>query len=148
MARRRDIDRLEGEIQDLFADLWQLPRLHGLREGFRPPVDCYRTEDPPALTVVVDLAGVDPESIRLIAGGRALLIEGERHRPTPPSRASFQRLEIDYGPFCRRVALGADVDPEAAEASYVGGMLTVVLPLREPAPSDRRVAIPVEARRG
>jgi hypothetical protein len=31
---RRDIDRLQGEIEELFADLWQVPRFAGLRHGF------------------------------------------------------------------------------------------------------------------
>ena len=57
---RRD-DKLQGEIAELFADLWQVPRLAGLRHGFRPNVDCFHTDDPHELTIVVELPGVDPE---------------------------------------------------------------------------------------
>ena len=32
----------------------------GMRRGYRPEVDVYRTGNPPALTVVVELPGVDP----------------------------------------------------------------------------------------
>jgi len=49
---RRDIDRLQGEIEELFADLWQVPRFAGMRHGFRPAVDCFVTEDPHQLNVV------------------------------------------------------------------------------------------------
>ena len=31
-GRKRDIDDLQGEIQELFADLWQVPRFSGLRQ--------------------------------------------------------------------------------------------------------------------
>ena len=40
---RRNIDRLQGEIEELFADLWQVPRFSGIRKGFRPAVDCFFT---------------------------------------------------------------------------------------------------------
>ena len=43
---RRDIDRLQGEIEELFADLWQVPRFTGMRRGFRPAVDCFHTTEP------------------------------------------------------------------------------------------------------
>ena len=65
---RRDIDRLQGEIEELFADLWQVPRFSGLRSGFRPSVDCYTTEEPPQLVVVACLPGVDPASIEITLG--------------------------------------------------------------------------------
>ncbi len=34
-GRKRDIDYLQGEIQELFADLWQVPGFAGVRRGFR-----------------------------------------------------------------------------------------------------------------
>jgi HSP20 family protein len=139
VARRRDIDRLQGEIEGLFADLWQVPRYSGLRRGFRPLVDSFRTDDPPALTVVVELAGVDPASLRLDVGERELVITGERPRPAEPRRV-YQQLEIEYGRFERRIPLGEPVDVEAAEATYDAGLLTVVLPVA-PAPPTERVTI-------
>ena len=38
-------------------------------------------------------------------------------------------MEIEVGPFERRVPLPEDVDTEAASASYDAGLLTIVLPL-------------------
>src|SRR6202035_4348146 len=56
-------DRLQEEIEELFADLWQVPRFAGTRRGFRPNVDSFHTGEPHALTVVIDLPGVDPSSL-------------------------------------------------------------------------------------
>src|SRR3954466_15274700 len=64
---QRDVDKLQEEIEELFADLWQVPRFSGIRHGFRPNVDCFHTGDPHALTVVVELPGVDPQSVRVVA---------------------------------------------------------------------------------
>src|SRR5215207_7910256 len=124
---RRDIDRLQGEIEELFADLWQVPRFSGMRTGFRPAVDCFLTEEPAQLVVVVELAGVDAESVEVTVEERALTISGSRSRPRVPGQVYLQ-AEIEYGHFERHIPLGRDVDPAAATATYDAGMLTVTLP--------------------
>ncbi|MHB1243046.1 MAG: Hsp20/alpha crystallin family protein [Gaiellaceae bacterium] len=139
---RRDIDRLQGEIEELFADLWQVPRFAGLRSGFRPAVDCFSTDDPPQLVIVVELAGVDPESIEIAVEERALTISGERPRPRVAGQV-YQQAEIDYGRFERRLALDRDIDTKSADASYEAGMLRITLPVAQRAPRGRHVAIVV-----
>ena len=140
---RRDVDKLQEEIEELFADLWQVPRFSGIRRGFRPNVDCFHTDDPHALTVVAELPGVDPQSLRLVAGERLLVIAGERKRPQAPGR-NYQQVEIEYGPFERQVRLAEDVDPERAQAHFVNGMLTVALPIVEKTPPAGTYRITVE----
>jgi HSP20 family protein len=129
-GRRRELDDLQGEIQELFADLWQVPRFSGLRHGFMPQVDCFRTADPPELHVVVELAGVDPKSVEVSSAGRALVIAGSRARPTEPG-ARYLHMEIDYGPFQRRLDIGDGFDAARATARYDNGMLRIVVPLAE-----------------
>ena len=137
------MDRLQEEIADLFNDLWQVPRFLGQRGGFRPNVDSYHTDEPHELTVVVELAGVDPASVSVVVGERVLLISGERVRPKVAGRV-YQQAEIEYGPFQRQVRLPEDVDPEAAHAEYERGILKISLPVAA-APSPRgRVTIAVE----
>jgi len=136
-------DRLHEEIEELFAELWQVPRFTGLRHGFRPNVDCFRTDDPPALTVVVELPGVAPTTVQVIAAERVLLIVGERRRPARSGRV-YQQMEIEYGPFRRQVRLDENVDPEGARAMYEQGVLTVELPVIEQPPPTRRVVITLE----
>ena len=79
--RRNALDDLQGEIQELFAELWQVPRFSGLRHGFRPESDCYRTDDPPTVHVVVELPGIDPSSVEVVASGKTLVVGGTRERP-------------------------------------------------------------------
>jgi HSP20 family protein len=140
---RRDVEKLQDEIEELFADLWQVPRFSGLRHGFRPNVDCFHTDDPHAFTVVVELPGVDPGSVRLVAAERLLVIAGVRHRPQVSGRV-YQQMEIEYGPFRRQIRLAEDVDPEHAHAHLADGVLTVQLPIVERAPARGRVPIEVE----
>ena len=143
---RRDVDKLQEEIEELFADLWQVPRFSGLRHGFRPNVDCFHTDDPHALTVVVELPGVDPASLEIAVGERALLVAGERRRPKVEGRV-YEQMEIDYGPFRRQIRLPEDVDPGRAKASYEQGMVTITLPVVEQAPEPPRGRITIEVTR-
>ena len=130
------------EIEELFAELWQVPRFAGLRHGFRPNVDSFHTDDPHALTVVVELPGVEPSSVQVVARERTLMVAGERRRPQAPGRI-YQQMEIEYGTFQRQIRLAEDVDPERATASFEHGVLTIVLPVVEQAPQRGRVTIEV-----
>jgi HSP20 family protein len=141
---RRDIDRLQGEIEELFADLWQVPRFSGLRSGFRPAVDCWVTEEPRQLVVVVELAGVEPESIDIAVEERALTISGSRPRPRVPGQV-YQQAEIEYGRFERRITLEQNIDTAAASATYEVGMLTLTLPIA--ARAQRREGVVIVVRR-
>ncbi len=145
-GRRRHVGDLQGEIQELFAELWQVPRFSGLHAGFRPQCDCYRTENPPTLHLVVELAGVDPASVQIVADDRSLVVSGTRERPQPAG-ARYHQVEIDYGPFQRRIDLAEDVDTDGATATYEAGMLRIELPLaaRRRKPPER-VAIEVARR--
>lgn len=142
-GRKRDIDELAGEIQELFADMWQVPRFSaGLRPGYRPQADCYRTDEPPALNVVVELPGVDPASVEVVVAGNSLTVSGERTRPRVAG-AHYMAMEIEYGAFKRTVELGAEIDPTNVTATYDKGMLKVVLPLT-PERRDEKVNIEVK----
>ena len=142
-GRRRHVGDLQGEIQELFAELWQVPRFSGLRHGFRPQCDCYRTDDPPVLHVVVELPGVDPDSVRVVATERTLVVAGTRGRPQPTG-AHYHQVEIEYGRFERRIELAEDVDAARATATLEAGMLHVELPLTARPPRRERVPIEVE----
>jgi HSP20 family protein len=146
VEKRRDIEHAAEEIEQLFADLWQVfPFSRGLRRGYRPQVDVYRTDDPPTLTVTIELPGVDSDSVQLIAGPQALLIAGERGRPKDSGH--YQQMEIDYGPFQRQITLAENVDPEGASATYERGLLTVRLPIVPQPAALERVTIVVSTSR-
>ena len=138
MTRRTDIDRLTSEMEELFADLWH-HRLAPQRHGFRPRVDVYRTENPTMLHVVAELPGIDSSQVDLAINEGVLVISGRRQRRAEGRR--YEHIEIDYGPFERRIAIGDRFDPEAAEATYQNGLLTIALPLR--APTSGPVRVPV-----
>jgi HSP20 family protein len=145
VRRSDDIGRLHDEIQELVDELWQLPRFAGGRRGFRPQVDCIRSEHPSELHVVVELPGVDPATIQVVAADRVLVVAGERRRPS--LRGRYQQMEIEYGPFQRRIPLDEPVDTGKTTARYEQGMLKIVLPIAANKPRPReRVLISIGGR--
>jgi HSP20 family protein len=143
ISPRDDRGRLHSELEELFTELWHGPRFTVPRRGFRPRIDVVRTEEPDELRVTVDLAGVDPGDVHIVVHERALLVAGQRRRPHPDCRLSYHLMEIDYGPFERRIALPEHVDPEGARATSERGLLTVVLPVTTGPPHQEQVLIRV-----
>ncbi|HKF14029.1 MAG TPA: Hsp20/alpha crystallin family protein [Gaiellaceae bacterium] len=144
MGRRKV---LKDELDELFADLWQVSRLGGLRRGFRPQVDSFRSENPATFTVIVDIAGIDPDQVRVTAGDGALIIAGERRREACEGRV-YQQIEIEYGQFERLVQLPVDVDLAKAEARYDRGLLTIQIPIAARAPAPQPVPIEIRRQQG
>ena len=136
---------MRREIDELLGDAGGRALAPRRREGFSPAVDVYYAAEPPRAVVRADLAGVDPEDLALQIRGRELVLAGRRRPAGGGERRVYQQLEIEHGAFRRVVALGVDVDPEAASASYEDGMLVVELPFARREPRT----VPVQAgRRG
>jgi HSP20 family protein len=139
MTRRDKLspEDIQAEIEELFSELWQVPRFAGMRRGFRPNVDSYHTDDPHELTVIVEVPGIDPASLTIVVSERTLVIAGERARQRAGGRV-YQQMEIEYGPFQRQVRLAEDVDPEGARARCEHGVVTISLPVSaKPRPGQR-----------
>jgi HSP20 family protein len=139
-----NFERMRREMDELFGDVFDRRLAPSRRGGFSPAVDVYYTADPPRAVVRADLAGIDPSEIELQIQGRELVLAGNR-RPEEGQERVYQQLEIEHGPFRRVVALGVDVDAEAANASYEDGMLTVELPIARP--SEART-VPIQHTEG
>ena len=138
------MERLQSEVEELFADLWQLPHFMSARAGFRPPVDCYRSTKRAQFVVLVELAGADPRNLTVAVEGRELVISGERRREREEGRV-YQLMEIEDGPFERRIPLAPDVDVTGGIARYERGVLSVVFPLAEARTRSAKVRIRVLA---
>ena len=138
-----NFERMRREMDELFGDVFDRRVAPSRRGGFSPAVDVYYVGDPPRAVVRADLAGIDPAGIALEIRGRELILSGTRPPEAGEDRV-YQQLEIAHGPFRRVVALGAEVDAEAASAAYEDGMLIVELPL---APPTRPHSVRIDAGR-
>lgn len=123
-------------MDELFGDVFGGGlTARGSRAAFTPAVDVYYVADPPRAVVRAELAGVRASEIELEIRGRELIVAGQRRPGDGDEERVYQQLEIQHGPFRRVIGLGADVDADAAKASYEDGVLTVELPIVAPAGS-------------
>ena len=139
---RRDFEHRAEEIEQLFADLWQVfPLSRGLRRVHRPQVDVYRTDEPPTLTVLVELPGVEPSESRWWR--RRAPSSSRASGPGRRTAVTTSRWKWTYGPFQRQVTLAEDVDPDRATATYERGILAIQLPVAPKDAPGESVSIPV-----
>ena len=124
MPPERDLfanfERMRREMDELFGNVFERTGLATRGEGFAPKVDVYYLGDPP----------------------RELVITGHR-TPADPEGQVYQQIEIEYGPFRRVIALGAEVVADDASAVYEDGVLRVELPLAQPGGTSRKVPIEI-----
>jgi HSP20 family protein len=141
-------DRLAEQMREM------LDEVHGRNyfrshasETWRPRLNLYET--PENFLVCAELAGMPRERIEVRAEQGMLHIQGTRERPRIPDEAqpgsskqgavpgdvSVHLMEIDSGPFHRRVPIGSDVIVEKISAVYLHGYLWVIMP-RAISPDD------------
>jgi len=86
-----------------------------------------------SLIVRAEVPGVKLEDFDVTVSGDTLTLEGTRSTGEGLEGGWYHRRERQSGRFSRAVRLPAEVDGDKAEASYTAGVLTISLPLKEPA---------------
>jgi HSP20 family molecular chaperone IbpA len=131
-----------GELEEVFEILvTSYAQKGGVMPGesdlcWRPATDAYETDE--AFVVQMDLAGMDPARIEILADESSLVVRGIRQDSSGPGKKHFHKMEINVGPFSRRVAITMEVDPSRATATYRGGFLYVTFPKGKPGARTRR----------
>lgn len=92
---------------------------------WHPDTDVYEGEA--ALTILVEIAGVNEEALEVLLFEDALVIEGRRSLPIT-EEGVYHAAGIRQGPFRVEVPLPTAVDADRVEASYDRGLLRVRVP--------------------
>ena len=120
----RDLDRLTQQV---------------LGTAARPavmPIDAWRDSD--RFIVEFDLPGVDEDSLDLDVERNVLTVHARRPEVDPGRE--MVAAERPRGVFSRQLFLGENLDTDAIEASYGGGVLRLTIPVAEKA-KPRRIQI-------
>lgn len=99
------------------------------RAVWEPNADVVIDEGSHSLTVRVELAGADSESLRVFVDERHLFISGRRADTSRLRSGSFLQKEIADGDFVKKLSLPVGVQYGEVTATYADGMLTIALPI-------------------
>lgn len=113
---------------------------HGERFGWRPRVDMFRRDN--ELVIRAELPGIDPTELDIEIEGDVLRIAGERTFDEEVSDDDRYLRERSYGRFERSILLPEGIDPDALDATYADGVLTMKVPLpMEVIPKARKIDV-------
>ena len=105
--------------------------------AFMPNADIFETED--ALTVVLEMPGVDRDNINISVENGVLTVEGTinfgKYEGLQPVYG-----EYNVGPFRRSFRISSRIDQENINAGMSDGVITLVLPKVEEA-KPRRIEV-------
>ena len=97
--------------------------------AFAPNADLFIDEERGRLIAVVEVAGADPDTLRIGLDERCLIATGRRREPARLRRGSFIQKEIAHGDFVKRIALPVPIEYEGVAATYEDGLLVIVAPI-------------------
>jgi HSP20 family protein len=140
-----EVSDLAEDVREIFEELAaSLPHEQRAYSGeCHPPVDVLETDE--AVEVVMDVAGVSPDAVRVVFRGGVLLIAGEKAPPVPRGPQTFHLVEREFGRFARGVRLNGAFDVPRGRAIVRGGELTIVLPkLADRRGRGHRIAVTVD----
>ena len=111
-----------------------------------PAVDVFETDA--AVEIVMDVAGIPRDALRVLFRSGVVLIAGEKAPPVAPVPQTFHLVEREFGRVARAVRVNGAFDVQAGQAAIRDGELVIVLPKR----TDRRgrsyrIEIATDARR-
>jgi HSP20 family protein len=93
---------------------------------WRPDADVYETDE--AIRVIVDLAGIDENTVDVKLFDDALVVEGQRWLAADARDAVYHAASIRQGPFQLALSFAATLDHSRVDARYDRGLLHVTLP--------------------
>jgi HSP20 family protein len=112
----------------------------GLLEEWTPLMDIV--EDEKAITLKIDVPGIDKKDVKIEVEDGVLTVSGERKLEKEEKKENFTRIERSYGSFTRSLRLPDYVDVKSITAESRDGVLNLTLPkIRSAKPEPRKIDI-------
>src|SRR4051794_38889426 len=112
IALPSEVGNFTDEVRQVFLELGRVFGADSLAGECAPAVDVYETDE--TVEIAVDLPGVEPGAVRIIAKGDGMLIAGEKAPRRARSESTFHLVERGYGRFARVVRVARACDTSKA----------------------------------
>ena len=123
--------RIQPSVSPFFAQPitfhWPAGKVSDMRTN-RPAANVLRTEN--GFQIELAIPGIPKDQIKIQVVENELLVTANVQ--TNEKETRFVRKEFDYNGFKRSFTLHQDADTDNLKASFDQGILTIVIPNREP----------------
>ena len=118
---------IDDEMEFLFSNFFnsKYPILISAEKRWHPPTDVIETDE--EFMVVMDLANVKQEDIKLTYEAGVLTVSGIRKELNIGQKRHYHKMEIDFGTFERRIKIKARIVDDSIKALYDNGFLIIKL---------------------
>jgi HSP20 family protein len=121
-----ELMRLQSEMNRIFEVLEAIEgEDETLEIEYAPPYDIFET--PQSMVVEMDLAGTDPESLKLTALGGHVIVEGKRGS-TKRKTLHYHLMERSRGKFKRNILVDGAFNTHQGAATFRRGVLRIEFP--------------------
>lgn len=137
--RKEPVDRLRGDLYDLFEDFFNdfsLTNFFSPRRMTNTTERLITTnfdliEQDKKYLVKMELPGVKEKDINISVNKGVLTITGEKKEEQEEKDEQYYRRECTYGAFQQSISLPDNIKEDEIKANYKGGVLTVNIPKDE-----------------
>ncbi|MBL7073723.1 Hsp20/alpha crystallin family protein [candidate division KSB1 bacterium] len=139
----KDFQSMKEEMDFLFSNFFNLkrPPLWSRDRGWRPSTDVFETED--EFVIIMDIAGIQERNLHMTFEDGVLTIRGIREEFTGFGKRHYHKMEIEFGPFERRIKIDGQIEEDKIQAKYQAGFLEIRLKKLKPMPGES-TDIPIE----
>ncbi len=134
-----------SDLDELFNQFFNITSYEGgvvsRQTSWVPSIEGYEKEG--QYFVRLDLPGVDPKDVEVLAENDSLIIKGERKKAQEVEEKGYHYRETSYGRFERRLALPKGIETNKIAARYDKGILEISIPL-PPRLVAKKVPIQIE----
>lgn len=130
-----EMDVLHRRMERMMETVLQRHGASSAPSQWNPAADLCETRD--QVVVILEVSGVDPDSLEVTLEGTVLRVQGRRSSPPPRKDCvALLQMEIEYGPFDRLFTVPANLDGDLAHARLDHGFLEIQIPKRALEPED------------
>ena len=90
-----------------------------------PAVDVFETDE--EFILIVDIASIDSKDVELFIKKGYIIVKGIRREIKKFKKRHYHKMEIDYGPFERKIDIPIAVDEYNIKTQYKDGFLEIRL---------------------
>ena len=122
-----EMKKMQEEMELLFREFSHFEHSYPLEEvqGYHPLMNVYYNDK--KIIILLELAGVEKESLVINISGKLLIVKGERKDPFKESPGNYHTVEIYFGKFERWIHLPFSVESEGIKIKFDNGLAKITL---------------------